>query len=165
MSYIDKTLLPNEQVIYRGKVHWMIYVAPMLWTIISIVLCIALLPKSSDSSSSGGSGFVTFILIVFFVWSAINWIKAVLFTWGTEYGITNRRVVLKTGLIVRKTAELAVGRVESLRVDQTIIGRILGYGTIVVTGTGGAADQFPFCASVMEFRRHVFVATDQPPKP
>lgn len=71
----------------------------------------------------------------------------------SEYAITNRRVIAKVGLISRRTLEMNLPQIESIKVDQSILGRILGYGDIVVTGTGGSNEAFSNIKSPLEFRK------------
>ena len=78
----------------------------------------------------------------------------------SEFAVTNRRVVIKVGLVSRKTVELNLEKVESIGVEQSIVGRVLGYGTIVVVGTGGTKEPFRAIADPMAFRRAVNEATE-----
>ena len=73
----------------------------------------------------------------------------------TELAITNRRVIAKFGLIQRQTIELKVNKVESLSVNQGIIGRVFNFGSIVVVGTGGSNAPIPYIANPMNFRQQV----------
>ena len=74
---------------------------------------------------------------------------------ATEMAVTNRRVVIKTGLVSRKTIEMLLNKVESIEVSEAMFGRMLGYGTIVVIGTGGTPEPFHKVAHPLEFRRQV----------
>jgi uncharacterized membrane protein YdbT with pleckstrin-like domain len=74
---------------------------------------------------------------------------------ATEMAVTNRRVVIKTGLLSRKTIEMLLSKVESIEVSETVFGRMLGYGTIVVIGTGGTPEPFHKVAHTLEFRSQV----------
>ena len=71
----------------------------------------------------------------------------------SEFAITNRRLIIKTGLISRHTLEMNLSKVESINVDQSILGRILDYGSIAIIGTGGTREPFDNIAHPMEFRR------------
>ena len=73
--------------------------------------------------------------------------------WSSEYAITNKRVIIKVGLIQRRTIEMNVQKVESIAVDQTILGRILGYGDITVVGTGATREKFLQIADPIKFRK------------
>ena len=75
--------------------------------------------------------------------------------WTSEFVITNKRVIVKVGLIYRHTLELNLQRVESVSVDQSIVGRVLGYGTITIIGTGGTREPFHRIADPLEFRKAV----------
>jgi len=70
-----------------------------------------------------------------------------------EFAITNKRVIIKTGLISRKTFEMNLSKIESVNVDQDILGRILGYGTIRIVGSGGTREVFPNIRKPLDFRK------------
>lgn len=73
--------------------------------------------------------------------------------YSDEFAITNRRVIIKTGLISRKTFEMNLSKIESVNVDQSILGRMLGYGTIRIVGSGGTKEEFPKIQKPLEFRK------------
>lgn len=73
--------------------------------------------------------------------------------YSDEFAITNRRIIVKTGLISRKTFEMNLSKIESVNVDQGILGRILGYGTIRIVGSGGTKEIFPDIKKPLEFRK------------
>ena len=73
--------------------------------------------------------------------------------WTSEYAITNKRVIIKLGLISRKTLEMNLSKIESVNVEQSIFGRILGYGAITIIGTGGTRETFSDLANPIQFRR------------
>ena len=99
-------------------------------------------------------------------WGSIHWINFISFraflslfilpmidNWTSEYAITNKRVVIKVGLIRRRTIEMNVQKVESINVDQSILGRLLRYGDITVVGTGGTRESFKTLADPIGFRK------------
>jgi uncharacterized membrane protein YdbT with pleckstrin-like domain len=73
--------------------------------------------------------------------------------YSDEFAITNKRIIVKTGLISRKTLEMNLNKIESVNVDQSILGRMLGYGTIRIIGTGGTREEFPNISNPIEFRK------------
>lgn len=73
--------------------------------------------------------------------------------WSDEFAITNKRVIIKTGLISRRTVELNLTKIESVNVDQSILGRILGYGSLQIIGTGGTKEIFPNINKPLTFRK------------
>ncbi len=73
--------------------------------------------------------------------------------WSDEFVVTNKRLICKTGLISRHTLEMNLNKIETVNVDQSIMGRLLGYGTIIIIGTGGTREEFPNIANPTEFRK------------
>ena len=141
MSYTRRNLLPNEVVRYKASLHWIIYVPTVLWLVLGFVF-----------EATG----ITWVFIVLALYSLG---KAILRRLGSEFMLTNKRVVLRQGIISRKTVEILLAKCEGVSVDQSIIGRILGFGTLVVT-TGGATSHFDFVKRPVEFRNSVNVEID-----
>ena len=73
----------------------------------------------------------------------------------TEFAVTDRRIVAKTGLLRQRSLELVLGKVESIGVDQPLFGRMLNYGTIVVSGSGGTRQRFPSISDPMRLRNKI----------
>jgi uncharacterized membrane protein YdbT with pleckstrin-like domain len=120
MSYTVQTLQPGEQVKKIVDRHWIIYAPSALWTACGVVALIAIPPVGAIALLLG-------LLALFFVW-----FKNV----NTEIAVTDRRVVYKTGWIARQTLEINTAKVESVLVNQSMMGRLLGYGTLDVKGVG-----------------------------
>jgi len=154
MGYINQNLLPGEEVKYRAKLHWIIYVGPVVVGLFSLILLLssAAFHGSTDSSAAGVPMILgVVLLIVAALLFLVRWIRVK----TSEFGVTNKRVIIKIGLIQRHTLELLLTQVETIGVDQGIMGRILGYGKIVVVGTGGTNEPFSRIARPLEFRRQV----------
>ncbi len=98
------------------------------------------------------------LLPVYFI-GVLFLIPALIAKVSTEMAVTNKRVIIKTGLISRRTIEMNLAKVENIGVDQGILGRILNYGTITVVGTGGTREQFKWVAAPLDFRRAVQAQT------
>jgi uncharacterized membrane protein YdbT with pleckstrin-like domain len=96
---------------------------------------------------------------VFLIYAATFGIGRAIHYVSSEFAVTNKRVVIKVGLVNRKTLEMVLTKVETIRVNQSIPGRLLNYGTIVVTGTGGTNEPFTAIANPLEFRRQVQART------
>lgn len=73
--------------------------------------------------------------------------------WSDEFAITNYRIIVKIGIISRRTLEMNLNKVETVNVDQSILGRIFGYGTIRIVGTGGTNEVFQNINHPIEFRK------------
>jgi len=141
MGYVESNLLPNEKITYQGRLHWIIYMLAALVFVIAILVAL------------GGGGWIagTALGVIAFLLFLPPWIKAS----SSEFAITNKRVLIKVGLIRRHSLELLLQKVEGIGVDQGILGRILGYGTITVSGVGGTKEAFPTISNPLEFRRQV----------
>jgi uncharacterized membrane protein YdbT with pleckstrin-like domain len=140
MGYVDSNLLPNEQVTYRARLHRIIYLLPVCVLIVAIVVAII-----------GGGWIALGIAVIGLVLLVPPWIRSI----SSEFAVTNKRVLVKVGLVRRHSLELLLQKVEGIGVDQGILGRILGYGTITVSGTGGTREAFRMIARPLEFRRQV----------
>jgi uncharacterized membrane protein YdbT with pleckstrin-like domain len=141
MSYVESNLLPNEQITYRARLHRIIYLFP------AVMFVIAFLVVLGGGSWIAGSalGVIGLVLLL------PPWIKSI----SSEFAITNKRILIKVGLIRRHSLELLLQKVEGIGVDQGFLGRILGYGTITVSGVGGTKEEFRMVANPLEFRRQV----------
>ena len=145
MPYLDQNLLPNEKVLYRAYIHPIIYFPCIAWFGAFILHTVITYVLSQDDSIFIGNGIIQYCFIGFFFFLAIyQGIKAIIMKNTIEFGITNQRIIAKTGFIRRNTIEMLLAKTESVRVDQGIFGRLLGYGTVIVVGTGGSKEKvFP----------------------
>ena len=136
--YIEKTLLPGEQVMFETRYHWLIYFAGAFGLFVTVALTIL----------THGL-FLLVVMIAFpFIWIIRR---------TSEFAVTDKRVIIKKGWISRRTIELVLSKVESVDVRQGIFGRLLGYGNIIVVGTGGTHERFRYIANPLNFRRAVQV--------
>jgi uncharacterized membrane protein YdbT with pleckstrin-like domain len=144
MSYVEEHLLPAESIIYRGALHWIVYATPSLLVLALLALGVLV---AINFSSMWGAGIAA-LAIIPLVTAYITYASA-------EFAVTNKRVVIKVGWIQRNTVEILLSKVEAIGVDQSITGRLLNYGSITVTGTGGTDERFHRLARPLEFRRQV----------
>lgn len=157
MSYITKTLVPGEKVVYSTRLHWIVMLghlvgAVVLWGLGGYVLWYAYAHPQMESTSRhiaayGGAALLLCGLIVLFA--------GTLRRNATEMAVTTRRVVVKTGLASRRTIEMLLNKVETIEVTEPGLGRILGYGSITLIGTGGTSEQFHKIAKPLVFRNEV----------
>ena len=148
MGYVEQNLMPGEQVTYRATLHWIIYAGPVLLGVLGLIL---LLSSVGNRDHAPLTGLGALLLVLSGLFALSRWITAR----TSEFAVTNKRVIIKVGLIRRHTVELLLGKVESIGVDQSILGRIVGYGSIVVIGTGGTKEPFKNIAEPLEFRKQV----------
>ena len=95
---------------------------------------------------------VSFVLFLSFIWLGVQALTTIL---TTEFAVTNRRVIAKVGFIRRRTLEILLSKVESIAVQQPILGRILDFGTITVTGTGGTRESFRAIVGPIVVRKNI----------
>jgi uncharacterized membrane protein YdbT with pleckstrin-like domain len=151
MSYVNEVLQPDETVRFRTNVHWSVY----LKAITALVIGLALLAWYWQDGT--GSMVLLLAAAAFGVSALILVVPPFLERLGTEIAITDRRIIYKTGLIQRHTVEISMDKVESVDVDQSVLGRIFGYGTVTVRGTGEAAEPLRNVAAPIALRNAVLV--------
>jgi len=154
MSYVRRVLQPGEAIVYETRLHWLIYLRAML----ALIVCIALAICAFVADGRQNLSLALKIAAVIFALLALSAaLQAFIRRTTTELAITDHRVIYKTGLLSRHTLEMNRGKVESVDVNQTILGRILGYGTIIVRGTGGSLEPMRRIADPLTFRTHITV--------
>ncbi|MCP3713381.1 PH domain-containing protein [Paraburkholderia sp. CNPSo 3274] len=148
VKYVESTLLPGERIVCEGH--------PCFWAMgpritLSLLLMVwGVLIGTIGTSPLAAVGFFAAGLGLFGA-SLLAW-------WTTEFAVTNKRVVAKFGAVRRHTVELTLAKIESVRVEQSLIGRIFDYGSLVVGGGGLIATPIPGISNPHEFRRMVFLA-------
>lgn len=150
-SYTSKTIQQGEAPIYKTTLHKFIFVK-YIATAGFIPCCLAFVILMNDGHI--GSILLAFLPMLL-LFCGIAFALAAIAYRTSEFVITNRRVLIKIGLISRRTNEIFVNKIESIAVDQGIFGRLLDFGTVTVRGTGGSSDKFSMIAHPLEFRNHV----------
>jgi uncharacterized membrane protein YdbT with pleckstrin-like domain len=157
MSYVEKHLIEGETIIYETRLHWIILIKPVLLGLFVGFLGLALLLRSPsgihDLRMTSNSSIVPGAMLL--VLALILIARGLLIRNATEMTVTNKRVFVKVGLAARRTIELLLSRVESIGVEESVLGRMLGYGTVIVHGTGGTPEVFNRIAHPLEFRTQV----------
>jgi uncharacterized membrane protein YdbT with pleckstrin-like domain len=141
VSYVDRHLQPGETVIHRTAVHWIVYVPAAVFLAAAVGAAVAQVNPIA----------IAILLAVALVFWLNGWIRRL----STELAVTDRRVITKVGLIRRTTMEMNLSKVESVVVDQGILGRILDFGTVVVKGTGGGTEPLSNIDRPLDFRSRI----------
>ena len=149
--YIDEILQPGEKVLYSTNAHWIFYWPAIVAWIVALVLFLLSRQTTTESIVLLCLSAAAVVAIVALYWSFKAWFHR----WTTETDVTNLRVVHKTGFITRKTFEMSLDKVESVDVNQSILGRILNYGNVTVRGVGEGAETITTIASPLDFRNHI----------
>jgi uncharacterized membrane protein YdbT with pleckstrin-like domain len=158
VAYVRRSLAPGERLIYRARFNWTYDAQSALW------FALGLAPTAMRALEAAGviigvdrpfgAAFNTFAVAA----GAVGFLIVVtrsIHKWTTIAAVTDARLILKVGLISRATAEIALEKIESVMVRQTILGRVLGYGRLTVHGAGVSVIEFPDLAEPAAFRRHV----------
>jgi uncharacterized membrane protein YdbT with pleckstrin-like domain len=139
MSYIDKDLMTVEHVVYRTSLHKIVFFWPAVITTLALLVWF-----------EGADAGLTILLagIGVGVYFYLNYRSS-------EFGITNKRVLVKVGIFSRRSIEILLSKIEGISVNQGMLGKALDYGTIIVNGTGGTKEPFKTIAKPFEFRKRV----------
>lgn len=144
MSYVEKHLLPGEEIVHRGHLHKIVYLVPLILAVIFMIVAVAGFMVESYPLAFAG----LILALIPLLWAQILYI-------ASEFAVTNKRVIIKVGFIQRRTLETLLTKVEGIEVNQGVLARMLNFGTIAVTGTGGTREEFQNIADPLEFRRQV----------
>lgn len=127
MSYIEDTISKNESIVYIVKFHW-------IYT------------------------FIAFLYLIFlgvFIVGLFMFLKMMINKWTTERALTNTRYIQKTGWIARNTEEISINKIEEVDLKQSILGRILDYGSVSISGTGSGNILLKSIDSPLTFQKHL----------
>ena len=153
MSYVDRHLLAGESVTYRTRLHWKVYSIPLLLAVA------VLLPLGIWALSSEHKALALIPLGLALALMAGPYLQRRC----SEFAVTNKRVIIKLGVLSTRSIELLLTKIEAIAVTQSLAGRMLGYGEIVVTGSGGTTEDFAGIQAPLEFRQAVQAATENKP--
>ena len=149
--YIDDILQPGEKLLYSTNLHWVFYLSGLVGWIVAIALLMGsqmVLQGTLVLLCLAGAGVAA--LVAFYL-SFRAWFKR----WTTETDVTSLRVVHKEGFIKRRTFEMSLDKVESVDVNQSILGRILNYGDVTIRGVGEGVEKIKTIASPLAFRNFI----------
>jgi membrane protein YdbS with pleckstrin-like domain len=154
MAYYTKVLQPDERVLAVGRLHWFIYGRAFLILLLAVALAIGAFwipdPNWQHIAWLAAAGVVALALLAFLVASIRRH--------ATEIVVTNKRVIYKRGVLSRYTVEMHTSKIETVDVDQGILGRLLGYGTVEVRGTGSGIEPLRQIGHPLEIRNAIIAA-------
>jgi uncharacterized membrane protein YdbT with pleckstrin-like domain len=151
MGYVERVLQPGESVLHAARLHWFIYLKGVGLLLLALV-CVMFAVGSNEPGVAIplwiGAGVLGLLGLVSAIASMIQQAT-------TELVLTDRRVIYKTGLLKRHTMEMNRSKVETVSVDQSVLGRLLNYGTVIVRGTGGSLEPIRKIDDPLTFRSHI----------
>jgi hypothetical protein len=156
MKHIEKNLMHGEAIFWLTCPHWIVFVPVLLWYV--FCFCIVMVAYHLSGMDWLHLDFRISEIVVFFavfltLHALIRVFNAGVHYLGTEYAITNRRVVEKTGFFDYSEKDILLNRIEGVLVFQTVVGKMLGFGTVVVNGVGGGYDVFEQICNPVEFAK------------
>ena len=149
--YIDEILQPGERVLYSTNAHWMFFLPAIAAWVVAIVFLVLSRLVTVDALMLVCWALAAIAALAALYWTVTAWFHR----WTTETDVTNFRVVHKTGFVKRQTFEMSVDKVESVDVNQSILGRILNYGDVTVLGVGEGGKTLDMIASPLSFRNAI----------
>ncbi len=156
MGYVERNLLPKERVIYSANLHWIIFLKPFYLGFLTSFVVIIFMSYTGDQQGFDPNKHLASMVFLGFFFTFILMIPVFIERITSEFAVTNRRVLMKKGWIKRSTFELLLSKMEGVQIDQSVLGRILNFGSVKVTGTGGGSDPFTNISKPMAFRKSVY---------
>ena len=149
--YIDDILQPGEKVLYSTNAHWIYFLPAIIgWILAGVFLVL------SGMVAAGPPALICLSLAAISAIAALyKTVTAWFHRWTTETDVTNMRIVHKTGFIKRRTFEMSLDKVESVDVNQTIMGRLMNYGDVTIMGVGEGKETISTIASPLAFRNSI----------
>ena len=147
-SYIQTVISKNESIKHQGEISLWALFPVFFWGFVIVVPSLAFMAIFS--------GLIFFYSLILFLFGVSLWVYAAILYLTTEVAITNKRIIVKFGWISRTTMEINLPNVESVQVDQGILGRIFNYGNLILSGAGDPQTPIPEVTDPLDFRRKVF---------
>ncbi len=154
MTYYTKVLQPDETVRALGRLHWLIFWPSMFWLLVAVAIaCVGVFVAVEEPQRQYCFYSAAAIAFVGLVMMLAEWMRRR----STEIVVTDRRVILKRGLMSRYTAEMAVSKIETVDVIQSVLGRMFGYGTVVIRGTAAGIEPLRGVAAPITLRNAILL--------
>lgn len=148
MGYIEKHLLPNEHIVYTANLHGIVYIIPCTFM---ILLC-GLLMIPDDIIIELRLALMALVIVISLIW-------CIIINGGKQYVVTNKRLIFKRGIVKRTSYELLLWRCESLQIEQSVLGRILNYGTVIVK-VGESSNRYEMIKAPLNFSLNIHQQID-----
>ena len=151
MGYAEKVLQPGETIVYRARLHWIVYLGGIVLVILAVALALAAVALPGDAFRLG---LIVAALIALLL-GLFQMLRAWFVVANTEIIVTSRRLIYKTGFIARDTVEMNLDKVESVLVEQNLMGRFLDFGRVIVRGVGSGLEPIDRVANPLELHRTI----------
>ncbi len=155
ISYARAIKDAHEKIEYIASVTLLILLQPLLAIVITMFISIVFIIDVLQNHEL--NIFLFMFGPSFFVGALVQFIKLLFYVFTTEIVKTDRRIIFKTGFIVRDTTEIPLYQIESINVNQSILGRVFKFGDILIMGTGGTHQDIAYIANILKFRKAIAV--------
>ncbi len=155
MGYAERVLQPGETIAYRARLHWIIYFGGLVLVAVAIGFAIGAVLLKTESIRLG---LMLAAVIALFL-GLFQMIRAWIVAANTEIIVTSRRVIYKTGFISRNTVEMNLDKVESVLVQQSLLGRMIDFGTVIIRGVGAGLEPIANIGAPLQLHRHISAPT------
>jgi uncharacterized membrane protein YdbT with pleckstrin-like domain len=142
-TYIERNLMEDESLEHITRLHAIVLLAPAM--IVSVL--------AGTLSITSDIPVVWYVVAFFLFLAAVRLLDRMVLYLTSEFGITSKRVLGKTGLVRLNTVDIVLAKVEAIRVNQSILGRIFDFGEVFVTGTGGTVEVLSYIPDPIEFSK------------
>ncbi|NJO03963.1 MAG: PH domain-containing protein [Bacteroidia bacterium] len=158
MSYIKENLSKGERVIYTTTLHWVLFLESV--SILLTGLVISFLGARYKDVLGSTTYIVQYLALFVLIFGGIKFLLELIRHRTSEFVVTTERVLIKVGVIHRSSTSMPLSKIESVEIDQSIIGRLFGFGSIHITGTGTAESKFDLISDPHKFRRKMLLASN-----
>lgn len=152
-KFTKQSLQNGEEIQAVAKTHWIVMLNIIIVMAIISALCVMMLVFGTEEISEGG------VIVIICVFAILFWLLASLrkqiLCWCREFVVTNKRILLKVGIFARETKEFRFEKIESCDINQSVFGRLLSYGSIVIRGVGGSGNIEFYINNPFEFRQYI----------
>jgi uncharacterized membrane protein YdbT with pleckstrin-like domain len=157
MAYYEKVMQPGEVLRYAGSLHWVMFAPSLAMFLfgIAIGLSASTVAHGQDENADSVGFALKLIAAILVAYAVLKFLAAAIRRYTTEIIITDRRVLYKRGIISIHTIEMNISKIETVDVTQTILGRLLGYGTVFVRGTGAGLEPLTRVADPLLLRNAI----------
>lgn len=156
MSYVSRILMPGETVLATARLHWIVLLPSILTIVAGIAAAIWAWASGMDRDQAK---FVYALAGFLALFGVLTFLGRLIVRATSEFAVTNRRVIVKRGIISLHTVEMNEDKVESVDVDQGILGRLLGYGRVTIHGVGARWDPIDTIDDPLKFRSAITART------
>jgi len=151
--YIEENLAKDETLIYETKLSWFIFFWAGFWLFWSLALLLIWVYLGLSPFFVGK--VVLVFSVLFFILAAVLGLMNYQDRQSSEFALTNKKVLIKTGVFSVKTFETQLNKISNISVSQGILERILGYGSVLIASSGGVQETCRRIGNPIEFKKKI----------